>query len=56
MTTAAVIAHAVIVVALLAAYVALSLTGHDATAMLELLAGYLAGAGVGTVTKGTGGG
>lgn len=37
--------HTIVVLALLGAYLAISLTGHDGTALLGVLGGYLGGAG-----------
>lgn len=45
----AALSHSLIVVALVGAYVALSLTGNDGTAILAVLGGYLGGAGVQSV-------
>ena len=46
------IAHTIVIVALLTAYVTLSVTGHDGTALLGTLGGYVGGAGVTTVANG----
>lgn len=54
MTNATEIMHGIIVVALIAAYVAVTLAGHDGTAVLTALGGYIGGAGVAAV-KGGGG-
>lgn len=40
-----VVCHTVVVLALLAAYVVLTETGHDATPLLGLLVGYVGGVG-----------
>lgn len=37
--------HTIVVLALLGAYLAITLTGHDGTAILGVLGGYLGGAG-----------
>jgi len=51
----AVIAHTVIIVCLLSAYVTLTLTGHDGSAVLGVLGGYSGGSVLGTVlTKASG--
>lgn len=39
------LAHTVVVVALVAAYTVVTVTGHDGTPMLGILGGYIAGAG-----------
>lgn len=49
MTTLQLIAHLVSVVVLVAAYTALTIAGHDGTALLGALGGYLGGAGVNAV-------
>lgn len=43
LNTANVISHTVVIVALVAAYVAVTLTGHDASDILGALGGYLFG-------------
>lgn len=50
MTTLQLIAHLVTVALLVAAYTALTIAGHDATAVLGALGGYLGGAGVSAVS------
>lgn len=52
-----VLAHTLVVVILIAAYTVLTVTGHDGTALLGVLGGYLAGAGLqaGVSRAGTGG-
>ena len=49
MTTPQLVCHTAVVLALLAAYVVMTVTGHDATALLGLLAGYIGGAGTAAV-------
>ena len=44
-TTAAAIVHTAIVLALIVSYTVLSVTGHDGTPVLGILAGYLGGVG-----------
>lgn len=39
------VCHTIVVLALLAAYVVLTVLGHDATALLGLLVGYIGGVG-----------
>lgn len=41
-----ILAHTVVVVCLIAAYTVLTVTGHDGTALLGILGGYIAGAGL----------
>lgn len=41
---AKIVVHALIVIALIAAYTVLSVTGNDANALLTILVGYLGGA------------
>jgi len=51
-----VIVHAVIVLALVAAYVAVTLSGADGTAVLGVLGGYIGGSGSATLlSNGKGG-
>ena len=40
-----ILAHTLVVVVLVASYTVLTVTGHDGTALLGVLGGYLAGAG-----------
>lgn len=49
MTTMQIINHSVIVVVLVIAYTALTIAGHDATALLGALVGYLGAAGVAAI-------
>lgn len=48
--------HTLIVLALVAAYVTVTLSGADASGILGALGGYLGGAGVARVTRGADGG
>ena len=48
---AALVSHTLIVLALIGTYVALTLRGADATAVLGLLGGYIAGAGTQAATR-----
>lgn len=41
-----ILAHTVVVICLVAAYTVLTVTGHDGTALLGILGGYIAGAGL----------
>lgn len=41
-----ILAHTVVVICLIAAYTVLTVTGHDGTALLGVLGGYIAGAGL----------